>query len=84
MTFVTDRAVFELEADGLVLTEIAPGVRLKEDVLEKIGFAVRVSEQLRTMDARIFRGGPMGVHDEFVAKTPRHAGNASSAQGERA
>jgi propionate CoA-transferase len=65
-----------------VLTEIAPGVRLKEDVLEKIGFDVRVSEQMRTMDARIFRNGPMGVHDEFIAKAPRHAGNA--AQGERA
>ncbi|UVH56210.1 hypothetical protein NWF24_25685 [Variovorax paradoxus] len=82
VSFVTDRAVFELEADGLVLTEIAPGVRLKEDVLEKIGFEVRVSEQLRTMDARIFRNGPMGVHDEFIAKAPRHAGNA--AQGARA
>ncbi len=38
VTFVTDRAVFEMEADGIVLTEIAPGVRLQEDVLDQIGF----------------------------------------------
>jgi len=55
-----------------VLTEIAPGARLKEDVLDHIGFEVRVSESLRTMDARIFRAGPMGLHDAFVAQPPRH------------
>ena len=82
VSFVTDRAVFELEADGLVLTEIAPGVRLQEDVLDKIGFVVRIGDQLRTMDARIFRSGPMGVHDEFIAKAPRHAGGAT--KGEKA
>ena len=72
VTFVTDRAVLEMEADGLVLTEIAPGVRLREDVLDRIGFEVRVSDALRTMDARIFRPGPMGLRDAFVAQAPRH------------
>ena len=72
VTFITDRAVLELEADGLVLTEIAPGVRLQEDVLDKIGFTVRVSENLRLMDERIFRPGPMGLHAGFVRQPPRH------------
>jgi len=73
VTFVTDRAVLELEQDGLVLTEIAPGVRLQEDVLDKISFPLRVSEDLRLMDERIFRAGPMGMRESFMAKPARHA-----------
>jgi len=72
VTFVTDRAVFEMEADGIVLTEIAPGVRLQEDVLDQIGFPIRISDTLKTMDARIFRLGPMGMRDAFMAQAPRH------------
>jgi propionate CoA-transferase len=71
VTFITDRAVFELEADGLVLTELAPGVRLQQDVLDKIGFAVRISEHLKPMDARIFRPGPMGMREKFLAQPVR-------------
>lgn len=78
VTFVTDRAVFELEPDGLVLTELAPGVRLREDVLDKIGFPVRVSEQLKAMDARIFRRGPMGLREHFVTLCPRSAPEQSA------
>ncbi|MBC7481477.1 MAG: acyl CoA:acetate/3-ketoacid CoA transferase, partial [Rhizobacter sp.] len=79
VTFITDRAVFEMEPTGLVLTEIAPGVRLQEDVLDQIGFAVRISESLKTMDACIFRPGPMGIRESFIAQAPRHiAGQESS------
>ncbi|GAA5236275.1 acyl CoA:acetate/3-ketoacid CoA transferase [Verticiella sediminum] len=73
VTYVTDRAVFKLGADGLVLIEIAPGVRLQEDVLDRIGFAVRVHENLREMDARIFRAGPMGIREAFLQQRPRHS-----------
>jgi propionate CoA-transferase len=68
VSFVTDRAVFHLERDGLVLTEIAPGVRLKEDVLDRVGFAVRVSDALALMDPRIFREGPMNLRDTLVPR----------------
>ena len=71
MTFVTERAVFELELDGIVLTEIAPGIRLREDVLDRIGFAPRVSPALRPMDAALFRPGPMGWREAFLLQAPR-------------
>lgn len=60
-SFVTERAVFRMTKDGLMLTEIAPGMRLREDVLDRLGFAPKVSPALREMDARIFREGPMNL-----------------------
>jgi propionate CoA-transferase len=59
--FVSERAVFRLESDGLVLIEIAPGVRLQEDVLDQMMFTPRVHSGLKLMDQRIFRPGPMGL-----------------------
>jgi propionate CoA-transferase len=56
---VTERAVFELTAEGLVVTEIAPGIDLEADVLAHMGFKPIISDELRTMDARIFGAGPM-------------------------
>jgi propionate CoA-transferase len=61
--FVTDRAVLHIEGDGLVLTEITPGARLREDVLDQIGFEVEVSAELKPVDERIFRAGPMGLRE---------------------
>ncbi|RWR27179.1 acyl CoA:acetate/3-ketoacid CoA transferase [Sinirhodobacter populi] len=61
VAFVTERAVFRLAPDGLVLTEIAPGVRLKEDVLDHMAFAPRIAEDLRDMPAALFREGPVGL-----------------------
>lgn len=63
--YVTERAVFRLNENGLILTEIAPGVRLQEDVLDQIEFDVAVDPALRQMDARIFVPGPMGLRAEM-------------------
>jgi propionate CoA-transferase len=52
---VTERAVLEVTAGGLVVTELAPGADLRRDVLDRIGFPVRVAPDLRPMDARLFR-----------------------------
>lgn len=52
--FVTERAVFALQAGQLVLTEIAPGIDLKKDVLELMDFEVQVSESLQEMPAELF------------------------------
>ena len=63
--YVTERAVFELGAGGLTLTEIAPGIDLRKDILDQMEFAPRQAAALRTMDARIFAEAPMGL-----AQTP--------------
>lgn len=59
LTYITERAVFELRDDRLTLTEIAPGIDLQRDVLAACGTPVAVAETLRPMDPRIFREGPM-------------------------
>lgn len=51
--YITERAVFKLNDEGLVLTEIAPGVNLWRDVLNKMGCEVVISPQLKLMDARL-------------------------------
>lgn len=57
--YVTERAVFEQRAQGLTLTEIAPGIHLQREVLAVCGAPVAVADDLRPMDARIFREAPM-------------------------
>ncbi len=51
--YVTERAVFELKADGLHLRELAPGVDLEADVLRQMGFVPHVTSPGR-MPAECF------------------------------
>lgn len=52
---VTERAVFEMAPDGLVLTEIAPGIDLERDILGQMDYApARISDALREMDPALF------------------------------
>jgi propionate CoA-transferase len=60
--YVTERAVFRLSEDSIILEEIAPGIDLKEDVLGKMEFKPKISEKLKLMDKRIF------MEDKMKAK----------------
>jgi propionate CoA-transferase len=65
--YITERAVFELADDGVVLSEVAPGIDVERDVLGQMGFRPRVAERVRTMDRRLYATGPMGLAAEFGA-----------------
>ena len=65
--YITERAVFALEDDGVVLIEVAPGVDVERDVLGQMGFRPRVADELRSMDRRLYVEGPMGLAAEFGA-----------------
>jgi propionate CoA-transferase len=71
VSYVTERAVFQLENGGIALTEIAPGARLEQDVLAHMGFRPRISPELKEMDPRIFRPGPMGIGGRFAEMPSR-------------
>lgn len=58
--YITERAVFRLTKDGLLLEEIAPGADLQKDILDRMDFRPLVSDQLKIMDGRIFRPEKMG------------------------
>jgi propionate CoA-transferase len=52
---ITERAVFDVTPKGLILTEVAPGIDVRRDVLEQMEFApLRIADQLKEMDAAFF------------------------------
>ncbi|WP_026476994.1 acyl CoA:acetate/3-ketoacid CoA transferase [Alkaliphilus transvaalensis] len=59
--YITERAVFHLNKDGIILTEIAPGVDLQKDVLDQMEFAPTISSDLKIMDSKIFGSEKMGL-----------------------
>ena len=62
--YITERAVFRLEQEGLTLVEIAHGVDLQRDILDQMEFKPVIPEYVRYMDPRLFREGPMGLTPE--------------------
>lgn len=48
--YITERCVFVLDEGGLLLTEIAPGVDLKKDILDLVDFPLRIAENLKEME----------------------------------
>ena len=59
--FVTERCVVQLTRGGLVVTEIAPGIDLRRDVLEQAATPLRVAEDVELMHSSLFRPEPMGL-----------------------
>lgn len=69
--YITERAVFELTTRGIELIEVAPGIDVEKDVLDKMGFLPLISNDLASMDPRIFAGAPMDLcHGSMAGEGP--------------
>ncbi len=60
--YVTERAVFRLDDNGITLIEVAPGVDINKDVLNQMEFRPNITEDLKLMDERIFIDAKMNLH----------------------
>ncbi|MCI4666112.1 MAG: acyl CoA:acetate/3-ketoacid CoA transferase [Neomegalonema sp.] len=63
--YVTERCVFELTAEGVRLSEIAPGVDLEQDILAKMDFRPQIDAPVE-MDARLYREGAMDLKADLL------------------
>lgn len=50
--YVTERCVLELRPEGLTVIEVAKGVNVRTDILEKADFPLKVSDQLKTIELK--------------------------------
>ena len=64
--YITERCVFRLCAEGLELIEIAPGVDLQRDILDRMEFAPVMRHEPVLMDSRIFAAGPMDLRPRLL------------------
>ncbi|MDQ6685799.1 MAG: hypothetical protein M3Z16_11800 [Pseudomonadota bacterium] len=59
LRYVTERCVFSLQAGGLQLTEVAPGIDVERDILAHMEFQPLIGE-VKCMNARLYGAGPTG------------------------
>jgi len=63
--YVTERCVFRLGPEGLVLSEVAPGLDLEKDILRHIPFRPEVTEPAE-MEPAIFQPEPMDLRSRLL------------------
>ena len=66
--YVTERCVFQRTPEGVELIEVAPGIDIDKDILGQMDFAPIIRD-VRAMDMRIFRDGPMGLEHVLLGRS---------------
>jgi len=60
--YVTERAVFELTKDGLMLTEVAQGIDIESQILALMEYKPLISKSLKIIDSSVFDSkSPFGL-----------------------
>ena len=63
--YVTERAIFRLAENELVLEEIAPGIDIDKYVLSRMDFKPKISKEIKEMDIRLFGKSSMNIKDDL-------------------
>lgn len=74
VTVITERCVLKPTPRGLMITEIAPGLRLVEDILPRLGARPLFSPQLTAMEPKLFRPEPLGLERIYDRRAQRDRG----------
>jgi propionate CoA-transferase len=69
--YITERAVFSLTKDGVMLLEVAPGIDIQKQVLDLMEFKPIIPEHVGTMNPSIFNSGLMELKkSNFILEWP--------------
>lgn len=60
VTYVTERCVLELTQNGLMITEVAPGIDMEKDILAQAEIPLEVSSDVKEMARSLFRQEGLG------------------------
>lgn len=71
VTVITERCVLKPTPRGLMIMEIAPGLRLVEDILPRLGARPLFSPQLTAMEPKLFRPEPLGLERIYDRRAQR-------------
>lgn len=66
--YVTERCVLQRTPAGVELIEVAPGIDIDRDILGQMDFKPLI-RNVRPMDIRIFRDGPMGLDHMLLGRS---------------
>jgi acyl CoA:acetate/3-ketoacid CoA transferase len=61
ITYVTERCVMKLTPDGLMVTELAPGIDLERDVLAHSEIPLAVADDLKITPEALYQDRPIGL-----------------------
>ena len=61
VTYITERCVMKLTPNGLLVTEIAPGIDLERDILGQADIPLEIAADVRPMADNLFRAEKFGL-----------------------
>lgn len=64
--YITERAVFKVNDEELLtLTEVAPGIDIKKDIINQMEFRPIISENLKLMNPKLFISDKLNLEEKF-------------------
>jgi len=64
VTYVTERCVMKLSPEGLVVTEVAPGIDIRDDILARADIPLTIAADVKPMADALFRPEKFGLQLE--------------------
>ena len=68
MWYVTERCVFRLTQEGMMLVEVAKGIDIERDILAQMEFRPLIAADLKITDPCIYRDGAFGLREYLLKK----------------